>query len=40
MNDYVFQLTDLGRERARRHTEHCTYFGAAPVLFKNIATRW
>src|SRR6185312_10609839 len=31
MNDYQFQLTDLGRERARRHTEHCTYFGAAPV---------
>ncbi len=31
MNDYVFQLTDLGRERARRHAEHCTYFGAAPV---------
>ena len=31
MNDYQFQLTDLGRERARRHSEHCTYFGAAPV---------
>ncbi|MCC7085400.1 MAG: AAA family ATPase [Pirellulales bacterium] len=31
MNDYQFQLTDLGRERARRHAEHCTYFGSAPV---------
>ena len=31
MNDYCYQLTDLGRERARRYTEHCTYFGAAPV---------
>ncbi len=31
MNDYQFQLTDLGRERARRYSEHCTYFGAAPV---------
>lgn len=31
MNDYVCQLTDLGRERARRYTEYCTYFGAAPV---------
>jgi predicted ATPase with chaperone activity len=31
MNDYQFQLTDLGRERARRHSEHCTYFGSAPV---------
>jgi hypothetical protein len=31
MNDYVYQLTDLGRERARRLWAHCTYFGAAPV---------
>src|SRR4051812_24652701 len=29
MNDYVYQLTDMGRERARRHTSYCTYFGAA-----------
>jgi predicted ATPase with chaperone activity len=31
MNDYCYQLTDLGRERARRFMDHCTYFGAAPV---------
>jgi len=31
MNDYIYQLTDVGRERARRMAEHCTYFGAAPV---------
>jgi len=31
MNDYVFQLTDVGRERARRMVTHCTYFGSAPV---------
>ncbi|HUY34233.1 MAG TPA: AAA family ATPase [Pirellulales bacterium] len=31
MNDYQYQLTDMGRERARRHAEHCSYFGAAPV---------
>lgn len=31
MGDFVCQLTDLGRERARRYMEHCTYFGAAPV---------
>jgi DNA-binding PadR family transcriptional regulator len=31
MNDYVYQLTDLGRERAKKFAEHCTYFGAAPV---------
>ena len=30
-NDYVYQLTDLGRERAKKLAEHCTYFGAAPV---------
>ncbi len=35
MNDYVYQLTDLGRERARREAEHCTYFGAAPVSLKD-----
>jgi DNA-binding PadR family transcriptional regulator len=31
MNDYVYQLTDLGRERARRFMDHCTYYGSAPV---------
>jgi hypothetical protein len=31
MNDFVYQLTDLGRERAKKLTEQCSYFGAAPV---------
>jgi predicted ATPase with chaperone activity len=31
MNDYLYQLTEVGRERARRLAEHCTYFGSAPV---------
>jgi len=31
LNDYDHQLTDLGCERARRYSEQCTYFGAAPV---------
>ncbi|HLA85730.1 MAG TPA: AAA family ATPase [Thermoguttaceae bacterium] len=31
MNDYDYQLTDIGREKARRHAVHCTYFGSAPV---------
>ncbi|MBN2022512.1 MAG: AAA family ATPase [Pirellulales bacterium] len=31
MNDYVYQLTEMGRERARRYASHCTYFGSAPV---------
>ncbi len=35
MNDYLYQLTDVGRERARRLSEHCTYFGAAPVALKD-----
>jgi hypothetical protein len=35
MNDYQYQLTDMGRERARRYAEHCSYFGAAPVSLKD-----
>lgn len=31
MNDYIHGLTDAGRERARRHLQKSTYFGAAPV---------
>lgn len=31
MNDFQYQLTDLGRERARRYAQYCTYFGSAPV---------
>ncbi len=31
MNDYVYQLTDMGRERAKKLAEYCSYFGAAPV---------
>lgn len=31
MNDYVYQLTELGRERAKKFAEHCSYFGSAPV---------
>jgi predicted ATPase with chaperone activity len=35
MNDYVYQLTDLGRERARRQADQCTYFGSAPVALED-----
>ena len=34
MGDYEYVLTELGRERSRRYTEECTYFGAAPVCLK------
>ena len=34
-NVYQYQLTEMGRERARRLVEHCTYFGAAPVHLKD-----
>jgi len=35
MNDYQYQLTDMGRERGRRHSQHCTYFGSAPVSLQD-----
>ncbi len=35
MGDYEFTITDLGRERARRFAQECTYFGSAPVCFKD-----
>lgn len=35
MGDYEYMLTDVGRDRARRYTEDCTYFGAAPVTLKD-----
>jgi DNA-binding PadR family transcriptional regulator len=31
MGDYVYQLADLGRERARRLMDTSTYFGSSPV---------
>ena len=34
MNDYVYQLTDKGRETAKKLTEYCSYFGAAPVTLQ------
>ena len=38
MNDYVYQCTDIGRERGRRLWEHCTYFGSAPVALEEYIT--
>jgi predicted ATPase with chaperone activity len=35
MNDYQYEATDFGRERARRYAQHCTYFGSAPVSLED-----
>lgn len=35
VNDYQYVITDMGRERARRYYDHCTYFGAAPVSLED-----
>jgi predicted ATPase with chaperone activity len=37
VGDYEYVLTDLGRERARRYSDECSYFGAAPVPIKDYA---
>ncbi|QEG34945.1 AAA family ATPase [Bythopirellula goksoeyrii] len=31
LEDFVFQLTEAGFDRARREDQHCSYAGAAPV---------
>ena len=31
MNDYIYQLTGNGRDQAKKLTDHCTYYGSAPV---------
>ena len=33
--DFLYELTELGFERARRCWEHCTYFGSVPVSLKD-----
>ncbi len=35
MGDYIYTITDLGRERARRYVEECTFFGSAPVCLRD-----
>jgi predicted ATPase with chaperone activity len=35
LSDYVYEITDAGLQRARRHAEQCTYFGAAPVALSD-----
>lgn len=33
--DSEYTITDLGRERARRYADECTYFGATPVALED-----
>ncbi|MEZ6047653.1 MAG: AAA family ATPase [Planctomycetaceae bacterium] len=35
MGDYEFVITDFGRDRAKRYSEECSYFGAAPVTLED-----
>ena len=35
MGDYDYTITDMGRERARRYADECSYIGAAPVSVKD-----
>ena len=35
MGDYEYGITEQGRERARRFSEECTYYGAAPVSLRD-----
>ena len=37
MADYVYELTELGYERARRYSQQCSYFGSAPVSLEDYA---
>ena len=33
--DFLYELSEVGIERARRYWEHCTYFGSVPVSLKD-----
>lgn len=34
-NDYIYVLTETGRQIARNHSSDCTYFGSCPVPLKH-----
>src|SRR5690606_38215786 len=33
-NDYICKLSEVGRERAKRFSDICSYFGSAPVSYQ------
>ncbi len=35
MNDYICRLTEMGRDRAQKYSNMCSYFGSAPVNFES-----
>jgi predicted ATPase with chaperone activity len=35
MGDYEYGITEQGRERARRFSEECSYYGSAPVTLRD-----
>lgn len=35
MGDYEYSITEMGRERARRYSDECTYYGSAPVCLRD-----
>ena len=35
MGDYEYEITDRGRDRARRFAEECSYYGSAPVCLRD-----
>ena len=35
MNDYIYTLSQVGRERGRRYIQDCSYFGSATVSLKD-----
>ncbi len=35
VGDYVFTITDKGRDRAKRYNDECSYFGSAPVALED-----
>lgn len=38
MNDYIFTLTGVGRDRAKKLADHCSYYGSAPVTLKDYVS--
>jgi len=37
LNDFIYDLSEAGSQRARKFADHCGYFGAAPVCLDDYA---